>query len=342
MKLYKLLQGFEFEHSGDLEIEIKNARSIEKAKKGDISIVIRREYLNIIEKIKASAIITHSRFNKKIFNENFKGEAVIFSKEPLFLWAKILERLYPQNEKEFHISKTAVIGKNVKLGENVYIGENTVIEDNVIIGNNTVIKHNVTVEEGVKIGNNTLIYSNVSIRKNSIIGNRVIIHPGVIIGSDGFGYAPTPSGSYKIPQIGIVRIEDDVEIGANSCIDRAALEETIIGKGVKIDNLVQIGHNVIIGKNTIIAGMTGVAGSTRIGENCLIGGAVGIADHVIIGNNVKIAGGTGVTGNIPDNKIVAGYPMMDMKTWRIVFGTLRNFPSFKKKLDKLSEKTKED
>jgi len=338
MKLEKLLQGFEFEYKGNLELEVSRARSIEKASKGDITIVLRREYLNILEKIKASVIITHSKFSRKIFSEKFKGETVVFSDNPLFLWAKILEKLYPTEKREPEISSTAIIGKNIKLGRNVSIGENTVIEDNVIIGNNTVIKHNVTIEKDSKIGSNCLIYSNVSIRRGSIIGNKVILHPGVIIGSDGFGYAPTPSGSYKIPQIGIVRIEDDVEIGANSCVDRAALEETVIGKGVKIDNLVQIGHNVIIDKNTIIAGMTGIAGSTKIGENCLIGGAVGIADHVTIGNNVKIAGGTGVTGNIPDNKIIAGYPMMDMKTWRLVFGTLRNFPSFKKKLDKLTEK----
>ena len=340
MIVEKLLKGFEYEYSGNLKAEVNNARSIENAGKGEITLVVRREYLNIIEKIKASVIITHSRFNKKIFEEKFKGETVIFSKEPLFLWAKIIERLYPEKRTKSKISRTAVIGENVKIGYNVFIGENTVIEDNVSIGDNTVIKHNVTIEEGVKIGNNSLIYSNVSIRKGSIIGNRVILHPGVIIGSDGFGYAPTPSGSYKIPQIGIVRIEDDVEIGANSCVDRAALEETVIGKGVKIDNLVQIGHNVIIGKNTIIAGMTGIAGSAKVGENCLIGGAVGIADHVTIGNNVKIAGGSGLTGNVPDNKTVAGYPMMDIRTWRLVFGTLRNFPSFKKKLDKLTEEKK--
>ncbi len=340
MILEKLIKGCEFEIKGDINCEIKNVRNIENAVKGDITLLIKREYLNILDKIMASVIITKYSFSRKIFEENFKGEAVIFSKNPQFLWAKILEKLYTE-KTEYKIAETAVIGDNVKIGDNVFIGENSVIEDNVEIGSDTIIKHNVTIEKGTKIGENCLIYSNVSIRKNSIIGNRVILHPGVIIGSDGFGYASTPSGPYKIPQVGIVRIEDDVEIGANSCIDRAAIEETKIGKGVKIDNLVQIGHNVIIGKNTIIAGNTGIAGSTRIGENCLIGGAVGIADHIKIGNNVKIAGGTGVTGSVPDNKIIAGYPMMDIKSWRLAFGSLRNYPDIKKKIDQLEKEIKE-
>jgi UDP-3-O-[3-hydroxymyristoyl] glucosamine N-acyltransferase len=343
MIIKELIKGYDCEIKGDINYEVKSVRNIENAVEGDLTLLIKREYLNILDKIKASVIITKQSFSRKIFEENFKGKVIIFSKNPQFLWAKILEKLH-FDKTESGISETAVIGKNVIMGKNVSIGDNTVIEDNVIIGDDTIIKHNITIENNVKIGKNCLIYSNVSIRNDCIIGNRVILHPGVIIGSDGFGYAPTQSGPYKIPQIGIVRIEDDVEVGANSCIDRAAIEETIIGKGVKIDNLVQIGHNVIIGKNTIIAGNTGIAGSTKIGENCLIGGAVGIADHIKIGNNVKIAGGTGVTGSVADNKIIAGYPMMDIKAWRLAFGSLRNYPDIKRKIEKLEkelEKIKE-
>ncbi len=340
MTLKELIKGYECEIKGDINCEIKTVRSIENAVEGDITLLIKRGYLNILDKIKASVIITKHSFSRKIFEENFKGKAVVFSKNPRFLWAKILEKMFTDNINS-EISKTAIIGKNVVLGNNVSIGDNTVIEDGVEIGDDTIIKHNITIEKNVRIGKKCLIYSNVSIRNGCIIGNRVIIHPGVIIGSDGFGYAPTQSGPYKIPQVGIVRIEDDVEIGANSCVDRAAMEETIIGKGVKIDNLVQIGHNVIIGKNTVIAGNTGIAGSTKIGENCLIGGAVGIADHIKIGNNVKIAGGTGVTGSVEDNKIIAGYPMMDIKVWRLAFGNLRNYPDIKRKIEKLERELEE-
>jgi len=338
MLLKNLLKGLDFEIIGDINVKVTGIKSINKALGNDISLLTDRKYLKNLGRVKASVIITHKRFNKKIFKKEFRGKAVIFSGNPLFVWAKVLEKFYPGEKSSGSIAKSAIISNKSKISKSATIGENTIIEDNVEIGENTIIKHNTVIEANIKIGNNSLIYNNVSIGKDTIIGDNVIIFSGVVIGSDGFGYAQVENGLYKIPQTGRVIIKDWVEIGANSCIDRATIDETVVGKGVKIDNLVQIAHNVKIGENTVIAGLTGIAGSVKIGKNCFIGGAVGIGDHIEIGDNVKMAGKTGVTGNVESNKIIAGYPMMDIRKWRRVFGTLRKYPDIEKQIKELEKK----
>ncbi|MFH1304841.1 MAG: UDP-3-O-(3-hydroxymyristoyl)glucosamine N-acyltransferase [Candidatus Omnitrophota bacterium] len=200
------------------------------------------------------------------------------------------------------IASTAEVGKNVTAGPNAVIGERTRIGDNTVIGANCVIYDDVT------IGEKTRLYSNVTVREHTRIGRKVIIHPGAVIGADGFGFVRKAGKTYKVPQMGNVVIGDDVEIGANTCVDRGAFASTVIAKGTKIDNLVQIGHNVKIGRNVLIAGQTGISGSVTVGENTMMGGQSGIVDHVTIGANVKIGAKTGVIGNVKDGETVFGYP----------------------------------
>ncbi len=315
----------EYKIYGDPNYNVESISSIEDEKRNSISIIQRKNFLKTLKELKSkkAILIKKSLFND-IDDEELKKHVYIVADEIENLWINIIKTLYPDRKRE-GISKSAIIGKNVKIGKKVFIGDNVVIEDNVTIGEGTKIFHGVVILNGSEIGRNCIIYPNVVIYERVIIGNRVIIHSGTVIGSDGFGFFKDKNGSYKkIPQIGNVIIEDDVEIGANCTIDRGAIKSTIIKKGVKLDNLVHIAHNVTVGENTVMAAQCGIAGSVEIGKNCMFGGQVGVADHVKIGNNVILYGKTGVTGNIEDNKIMAGVPMMNYKDWKLLFGRLRN------------------
>lgn len=215
------------------------------------------------------------------------------------------------------IADTACVDITAKLGKNVQIGENVVISPWVNIGDNVIISHNSIILKAVKIGSGSIISENCVI-KYAIVGEKCLIHPGVKIGQDGFGFAHDKKTNKleKITHLGIVKIGNNVEIGANATIDRGSFSDTVISDNVKLDNLVQVGHNVSIGNSTVIAGLTGIAGSTAIGYGCLIGGQVGIAGHIEIGNLVHIAGGSGVTSTIKDKSIIAGYPAIEINDWR--------------------------
>jgi len=211
------------------------------------------------------------------------------------------------------IHPSAVVDPTVNVGKNVSIGPCAVIEANTKIGNHTIIGANCVLGKGVSIGANVEIYPNVTIYSNAIIGNNVRLHAGVVIGADGFGYIPHGQKVLKVPQLGTVIIEDNVEIGANACIDRGAFSDTVVSEGTKIDNLVQIAHNVKLGKNVLIAAQTGISGSVTVGDNTMMGGQAGIVDHLCIGKNVKIAAQAGVIGNVGDGQEVLGYPARKAK-----------------------------
>ena len=231
------------------------------------------------------------------------------------------------------------INSSSTLGENVYIGAFTSIGAHCKIGNNVKIYSNTNIGDNVTIGDNTIIFSAVTLCADSIIGANCILHSGVVIGADGFGFAPQEDGSYKkIPQIGNVVIEDEVEIGANTTIDRATMGSTIIRKGVKIDNLVQIAHNVEIGAHTVIASQAGVAGSSKIGAHCSIGGQVGIAGHFTIGNNVKIQAQSGIGRDVKDNEVIQGSPAFTYMDYNKSYVVFRKLPELFKKIGELEKK----
>ncbi len=259
-------------------------------------------------------------------------------------FAHLLEVYNKISQNKSGISKHAFIAETTKVGNDVYIGEFAVISENAIIGNNTKIYPRVFIGDNVKIGDDTIIYPGVNIYSDNIIGNNCILHAGAVLGSDGFGFAPQAEGFYKkIAQIGNVILEDDVEIGANTTIDRATMGSTIIRKGVKLDNLIQIAHNVEIGDNTVISAQTGISGTTKIGKNCLIGGQVGIVNHLTIADEVKIAAQSGIGKNIlKKGEIVQGSPAFDISTYRKSYVHFKNFHAIKLKLDELEKLVKEN
>jgi UDP-3-O-[3-hydroxymyristoyl] glucosamine N-acyltransferase len=288
---------------GDGTVSIKGACGIKEAQSGDVTFLANSKYQSLLKDTNATAVIAPPDIPVP------KGKVVIRHEAPSLAFAQIMERLAPPRVLyKSGIHPTAVIGSNVKLGKDVSIQPYVVIEDGVAIGDNTVLGAGVFIGRDTQIGTDAFIYPKVIIRERVSIGNRCIIHSGSVIGSDGFGYATVQGVHHKIPQIGIVVIEDDVEIGANVTIDRARFDKTWIKKGTKIDNLVQIAHNVIIGENSIVVAQTGISGSTIIGNNVVLAGQSGIAGHITIGDNVIVGGQAGVTKNVPAGQMVSGFP----------------------------------
>ena len=324
---------------GDGGIEIRGVSSLEKAQKGDLVFLAHRKYLSLLERSKASAVIISAE-------ERYDRIPVIKSENPHISFIKAVEIFYKPYCPEPGIHPSALVSPSAKIGKDVSIGPFALIGDDAEIGDKTVIFPFVAIYPLVKIGKETVIHSHVSIREEVKIGSRVIIHNGAVIGSDGFGYLQDKDRSHiKIPQVGTVIIEDDVEVGANTAIDRAALGETIIKKGTKIDNLVQVAHNVEVGPHSILAGQVGISGSTKIGKNVIMGGQVGVADHVKIGDNVIVAAQSGITKDVPANSIVAGSPHMNIMDWRKtrallpqLYDLVKDIKRLKKKVEELEKK----
>ena len=281
-----------------------------------------------------------------IVNQDFKPEQTLATTlirvdDPRAAFVKILVLYQSLKPRRTGISERAFVASDAVIGENVYIGDFAVIEPGVTIGDYAVIYPHTVVGAGSSIGRHTTIYYGVKIYEDTMIGNHCIIHAGVVIGADGFGFTPQEDRRReKIPQTGNVVIEDHVEIGANTTIDRATMGSTIIRKGAKLDNLIQIAHNVGIGENTVIVAQTGVAGSTKIGKNCIIGGQVGIIDHLTIGDNVKIAAQSGIGNDVADNKLMFGAPAVDAFTHKKIIIHTRNLDKHIKRIDALEEKIK--
>lgn len=317
---------------GDADVVITGASGIKEAKDGDITFVANPKYTSLISKTKASAIVV-SRDTMP------SDKPIIRTDNPSLAFAKIISFVYPQEaNRPKGIHPSVMMGKGVSLGKDTGIGAYVVIEDGVVIGDNTVVYSGSFIGHNTKIGSDCIIYPNVSIRERISIGNRVIIHSGTVIGSDGFGFANVEGLHYKIPQIGIVEIEDDVEIGANVAVDRARFDKTVIGKGTKIDNLVQIAHNVVIGRNSIIVSQAGISGSTVIGNNVILAGQAGLVGHISVGDGAVVAAQGGVTKSVPPNTMVSGYPAKPHNIAIKVNACVQNLPRLYKIVDELKKK----
>ncbi|MCX7770002.1 MAG: UDP-3-O-(3-hydroxymyristoyl)glucosamine N-acyltransferase [Proteobacteria bacterium] len=310
------------------DIEITGVASIHNARRGDITFLFNKKFTELAVKSDASAFVVSEGI--KLENKN-----TIVVKNPSYAQAVILNLFYHLREYTPQISNKAFVAESAKIDEKVTIMDFAYIDENATIENGSVIYPFVYVGRNVRIGKNVRIYPHAVLMDDTILGDNVIISPGAVIGSDGFGYAFDGTKYIKIPQVGRVVIEDDVEVGANTTIDRATIDQTQIGKGTKIDNLVMIAHNVNIGENCIIVGQVGIAGSAKIGNNAIFGGQVGIADHAEIGNNVMIAAQSGVSGKVEDGAKLAGTYAIDFKKWLKIQAILNDLPELKKKIEQI-------
>ena len=316
---------------GDRNIDIFNISKIEEGSKGSLTFLANPKYTEFIYTTKASAAIVSSDFEP---TERIEL-TLIKVKDPYSSFTTILELFDKDLSIKKGISKLTDVDKSSKISDSVFIGSFSSVGENSIIGEKCIIENQVFIGNNVEIGKGCLIYPGVKILDDTIIGQNCIIHSSTTIGSDGFGFAPNDDGSYKkIPQTGNVVIGDNVEIGSNSTIDRATLGSTIISNGVKLDNQIQVAHNVEIGENTAIAAQSGIAGSTKIGKNCMIGGQVGIIGHIKIGDNVKIQAQAGVTSNIESNSRVTGTPAISYMNYNKSYVHFKNLPEIVKKIDK--------
>jgi len=309
---------------GNAEVEVNSLAKIEEGKKGDLCFLANEKYTPHIYTTKASIVIVNTSFtaDTKIASTLIKVEDAYSS------FSQLLELYNKIQFNEVGVSKKADIDNNCLIRDTVFVGAFTSICEGVTIGENVKIHPNCYIGKNVKVGDNTIIYPNVSIYHNCIIGNNNIIHSGVVIGSDGFGFAPNAENNYdKISQIGNVIIADDVEIGANTTIDRATMGSTKIGKGVKLDNLIQIAHNVEVGDHTVIAAQAGIAGSSKIGKNCMIGGQTAVSGHLTIADEVKIAGQSGIASSIKQvGKIVQGPMAFDIRDFQRSYIIFKKLP----------------
>jgi UDP-3-O-[3-hydroxymyristoyl] glucosamine N-acyltransferase len=320
---------------GNGDVLITGVSGIKEAAEGDITFLANSKYSSLIHKTRATAIITSADAQKTT-------KPVILSDNPSLAFAKIISMFMPDDAGHPQgIDYTVVMGKNVTLGKDVAIGPYVVIGDNVVIGDSTIIYAGCFIGHHSKIGSRTLIYPHVSIRERVSIGSHVIIHSGTVVGSDGFGFITIKGAHHKIPQAGTVEIADDVEIGANVTIDRARFDKTIIGRGTKIDNLVQIAHNVVIGENALIVAQVGVAGSVIIGNNVTLAGQAGLVGHITIGDNAVVTGQSGVAKSVPANTVVSGYPARPFMTTQRVNASLQNLPKLFDLVKELKKKIEE-
>ena len=313
----------EGEVEGNPEVEVSKLSKIEEGIPGSLSFLSNPKYTQYIYTTKASAVIVDKNFKA----ENEINTTLIRVDDAYKSFSKLLEYYNQVKMNKTGIEQPVFISESANYGENIYIGAFAYISDNVKIGDNVKIYPNVYIGDNVIIANDVTLFSGAKIYSDTQIGDNCVIHSSAILGADGFGFSPNEKGEFiKVPQTGNVIIEDNVDIGAATSIDRATLGSTIIRKGVKLDNQIQIAHNVEIGKNTVIAAQTGIAGSTKIGENCMIGGQVGIAGHLSIGNNVRIQAQSGIGRNVKDNETLQGSPAFTYNDYNKSYVHFKNLP----------------
>ncbi len=322
---------------GDKNASVNTLAKIEEGKSGSISFLANPKYASYLYETEASIVILNRDF--VLEKEVRKGTTLIRVDDAYACFGKLLEMYNQVKNSKTGISKQAVIDETAELGEDLYIGELTSIGSNSKIGSGVKIYPNCFIGDNVVIGDNSVLYAGAKIYSETTIGKDCMIHSGAIIGADGFGFAPNSENNYKkVPQIGNVILEDHVEIGANTCIDRATLGSTRIRKGVKLDNLIQVAHNVEIGENTVIAAQTGIAGSTKIGKNCMIGGQVGIVGHIQIADEVKIAAQSGIAQSITEKGyIVQGSPAIGIGDFKRSYVMFRKLPEMHQQLQNLEK-----
>jgi UDP-3-O-[3-hydroxymyristoyl] glucosamine N-acyltransferase len=320
---------------GNPDVEVSKLAKIEEGTEGTLTFLANPKYTPYIYSTKSSITIVNNDFEP----ENSITTTLIKVEDAYKAFSTLLHYYNQVKMNKVGIEQPSVISESANYGENLYLGAFSYLGDNVNIGDNVKIYPNSYIGDNVNIGNNVVIFSGAKIYSDCIIGNDCVINSGAIIGADGFGFTPNEKGEYnKVPQTGNVILEDNVDIGAGTTIDRATLGSTIIRKGVKLDNQIQIAHNVEIGKNTVIAAQTGIAGSTKIGENCQIGGQVGIVGHISIGNNVKVQAQSGIGRNVKDNEVLQGSPALTYGDYNKSYVYFKNLPKLAKQLDSLEKK----
>ncbi len=322
---------------GNQDVKINNISKIEEGKPGTLTFLANPKYSQYIYETEASVVLV---------NRDFKPEkeisATLIKVQNAYEALASLMEMYVQSIPEKRgIEIPSFMGKNVKTGSDMYIGAFAYIDEGVVLGNNVQIYPHAYIGRNTVIGDNTVVYAGVKIYPETRIGSDCVIHAGAVIGSDGFGFAKQEDGTYKkLHQIGNVIIEDNVEIGANTTVDCATMGSTIIRKGVKLDNQIQIAHNVEVGENTVMASFVGVSGSSKIGSGCVFGGQAGVAGHIKIGKNVVVGGKTGIHNNVPDNKIMMGEWGMDASKFRRVYAVFKNLPDLFYDLNRIKKDLK--
>ena len=325
---------------GDENATVHTFAKIEEGMPGAISFLSNPKYTHYIYDTQSSIVLVNKDFEPE---KEIKATLIKVDNAYESL-AKLLNLYEMSKPKKTGIDPLAYIAPTAKIGENVYIAPFACVGDNAEIGDNTSLHPHATVGSGAKIGNNCILYPHATVYHDCRVGNNCTLHAGSVIGADGFGFAPSPEGYEKIPQIGITILEDNVEIGANTCIDRATMGATVIRKGVKLDNLIQIAHNVEVGSHTVMASQVGVAGSTKIGEWCMFGGQVGVAGHITVGNRVNMGAQSGVNGSVKDGKQLIGTPPIEFKNYFKSSAVFKKLPdmylelaSLKKELEELKK-----
>lgn len=323
---------------GDKKKKVSDFAKIEEAKAGTITFLANPKYTNYVYETEASVILV----NDDIAFDREVDATLVRVPNAYESLAKLMQFYENSKPKKSGKSKKASIEKSAKIGKDCYIGDFVYVAANAIIGNNVKIYPHTYIGDNVTIGDNTIIYPNVTIYKDCKVGADCVLHSGAVIGADGFGFAPSNANNYeKIPQIGIAILEDRVEIGANTTVDRATMGATIIRKGVKLDNMVQVAHNVEIGEHTVIASQTGISGSTKLGANMMVGGQVGFAGHLTVADGVKIGAQSGLNNSIKEeNVILMGSPVTDMSTWRRSSIVAKNLPDMQRTLNRLEKELK--
>ena len=320
---------------GNSEIEVSKLSKIDDGVEGSITFLANPKYTPYIYNTKASITIVNKTFKP----ENHLETTIIKVNDAYVAFSKILEYYNSVKLNKSGIEQPSFISESSKYGDNVYLGAFSYIGENVVLGNHVKIFPHAYVGDNVTIGDNSILFAGSKVYSDCIIGKNCVINSGAIIGADGFGFAPSENGSYnKIPQIGNVILEDNVDVGAATTIDRATMGSTIIRSGVKLDNQIQIGHNVEVGKNTVIAAQSGIAGSSKIGKNCQIGGQVGIAGHITIGDNVKIQAQSGIARNVKDNEVLQGSPALTLSDYNKSYVHFKNLSTIVKDINDLEKK----
>ena len=333
-KLQQLADLVGGEIKGNAELDIFHVAAIDQAGQGDITFVANRKYLAKLDFCQASAVILAPGIDAP-------GNNLIICENPYLAFAKILTFLQVPERPVKGIMPGAWVADSAVIDKTATIYPGCVVGERVNIGAGSTLYPGVVIYDDVTIGQDCLLHAQSIVREGCRLGDRVILQPAVVIGSDGFGFAPDGSSYYKIPQVGIVVLEDDVEIGSNSCVDRAALGETRIRRGTKMDNLIQIGHNVEIGEDCILVAQGGIAGSTKIGNHCTFGGQMAIAGHLKVGDNVMIGARGGASGNVAANQVLSGVPLMPHKEWLRATMTVPKLPEMRKDMQKMKKRLEE-
>ena len=325
---------------GDENVTVSTFAKIEEGTKGALSFLANLQYEHYIYDTESSVVLVN-----KDFQPSRPVKATLVRVDNAYeSVAKLIQLYQSMEQKRTGIDSLAYIAPTAKIGKDVYIAPFAVVGDNAVIGDGCQLHPHATVGENAKVGENTIMYSNSVVYHDCVIGNNCILHAGCVIGADGFGFAPTPEGYEKIPQIGIVTIEDNVEIGANTCIDRSTMGSTYVRKGVKLDNLVQIAHNVEVGAHTVMSAQSGIAGSTKVGQWCMFGGQVGIVGHLHIGDKVYCGGKTGITGDKiakKGNVSFMGYPGVEPREFAKQSAALKQLPDLLKEIQVLKREIEE-